>query len=65
MFIVVWKRPNNTYYYRYVKGTYKKYFVGYYNQYNHEVVLIIEPTIRKVSIKKRFKCFLIRYIKKL
>lgn len=40
--IVVWFNPNKKeYYYRIVKGFYKKYFIGFKNQYNHEVILII------------------------
>lgn len=65
MFIVVWKRPDNTYYYRFVKGTYAKYYVGFENQYDHVVILIIYPNERKVSIKEKIKFSLIRYIKKL
>lgn len=64
-FYVIWRRPNNTYYFRLVKGTYMEYYVGYINQYNHEVVLIIYPDVKKVSLKERIKSSLIRYIKKL
>lgn len=64
-FYVIWRRPNNSYYYRIVKGTYMEYYVGYYNQYGHEIVLIIHPDVQKVSLKERFKSTLIRYIKKL
>ena len=64
-FYVIWRRPNNSYYYRYVSGTYMNYYVGYINQYDHEVVLIIYPDFQKVSLKDRMKSSLIRYIKKL
>lgn len=66
--IVVWKKPNNTYYYRLVKGKYADYFVGYKNQYDHEIVLIIdslEYRIRKTSKKKKFKKKVIEFIEKL
>jgi len=42
-FIIVWlNRNNNEYYFKKVKGTYIKYYVGYVNQYNHEVLLVID-----------------------
>lgn len=63
--IVIWKRPDNSYYFREVKGYYRNYEIGFKNQYNHEVVLIIYPKLKKISIKEKFKCSLIRYIKNL
>lgn len=56
MFYVVWlNKNNNTYYYKKVKGTYKNYYVGYENQYNHEVIVIIKEEYKtKVSWKKLF-----------
>lgn len=41
-YFIIWKRGDNTYYYRKVKGTYTNYYVGYENQYGHEVVCIID-----------------------
>lgn len=42
-FIIVWfNRNNKEYYFKKVKGTYIKYYVGYVNQYNHEVLLVID-----------------------
>lgn len=64
-FYVIWRRPDNTLYFRYVRGTYKRYYIGYVNQYEHEVVLLIKPNVSKVSIKDRIKYSLVRYIKKL
>lgn len=56
--LVVWhKLKDDSYYYRIVSGNYANYRLGFKNQYDHEVVLIIddifyrEPT--KKSIKKR------------
>lgn len=63
--IIIWKRPDNSYYYRIVKGYYRKYEIGCKNQYDHEVILIIQPQVKKVSIKERVKSALIRYIRKL
>lgn len=41
--IIVFKNLNkNTYYYKFLKGYYTHYHVGYINQYNHEVILIID-----------------------
>lgn len=41
--IVIFKNLNkNTYYYKFLKGYYTYYYVGYVNQYNHEVVVIID-----------------------
>lgn len=59
--IVVWFNPNKkTYYYKIVKGYYKRYFVGYRNSYDHEVILIIplkqeifykQPLLKKVLMR--------------
>lgn len=51
-YIIVWlNRNKNEYYYKRVKGTYMKYEIGYVNQYNHEVILVIN--IPELYIKKR------------
>lgn len=63
--IIIWKKPNNTYYYKIIKGHYIPYEVGYKNSYGHEIVLIIsnlEYRVRKTPIKKRIKRKLIDYI---
>ena len=39
---VVWKKPDNEIYYKFVKGTCKNYYIGYKNQYCHEVICIIK-----------------------
>lgn len=56
--IIVWYNPNkDVYYYKVSSGTYAKYFVGFRNQYNHEIVLIIDSVFyrkpQKLSMKKR------------
>lgn len=51
--IVIWYNPNkNIYYYRKVKGGYQDYYVGYKNQYNHEVVLLIDVYEDLIAYKK-------------
>lgn len=73
--LVIWfNTEKKSYYYRLVKNTYKKYFVGYRNQYNHEVVLIIPLSVfyshcKKITYPhkalKRFISFLQNIEKKL
>ena len=45
MCIVIWKKRDSSLYYRVVKETYKKYFVGDSNQYGHEVLFIIRDVL--------------------
>lgn len=61
MLLVIWKRrQDNSYYWKAVKGFYSSYYIGYINQYNHEIVLTInlekeilhKPTIQKRVITK-------------
>lgn len=40
--IVVWKKPNGSYYYKVVHGFYQDYNLGTKNQYEHEVCLVID-----------------------
>lgn len=66
--IIIWRKPDNSYYYRIIKGHYNDYHVGYKNQYDHEIILIIdnlEYRIRKTSIKKRIKNKVINFIEKI
>lgn len=66
--IIIWKKLDNTYYYRIIKGHYSDYFVGYQNSYGHEVVLIIdnlEYRIKKIPRKVRLKKQLINLIEKI
>lgn len=67
--IVVWKNLNNgTYYYKKVKGTYRKYYEGYINHYNHRIILIIKDIdfyIPKVPKKKMVLKKLISFLQKL
>lgn len=51
--IVIWYNPTKkTYYYKKSKGTYQNYYVGYKNQYNHEVVLLIDVYEDLIAYKK-------------
>lgn len=55
--IVVWHNLNkDTYYHKIIKGVYGNHYVGYVNQYNHEIIDII-PNVyfekSKVSIKRK------------
>lgn len=39
---IIWHNLNNdTYYFKFIKGSYYNYTIGLKNQYNHEVILII------------------------
>lgn len=66
-YIIIYKKPDNVtspktakYYFRYVSGYYNNYYVGMKNQYDHEIILIIEVT--SVSNKLPFR---IKLLKKL
>ena len=53
--IVIWKKPDNTYYYKVIKGHYIDYDIGYTNQYGHVIVLVIynlEYRVRKIPKKE-------------
>ena len=52
-FIIWHNLNNNTYYYKYVKGMYYNYKIGLINQYNHEVILIIDLS-HFIKYKKTF-----------
>lgn len=67
MLCVIWfNRKKDYHYYRIVKGSYKRYYIGYINQYGHEVVLIIrlkyDIYVKKTSIKKRVLKKLISFL---
>lgn len=52
--IVVWfDEKCNRYYYKIVRQTYQSYQVGFINQYNHRIVLIIPLLDIKKYIKER------------
>lgn len=57
MLVIFHNHNNKSYYYKMLKGTYKTYKVGDFNQYNHEVVLIIEDVyfykVQKLPLKSR------------
>ena len=68
MYIVIWQTPTKLYY-KIVRGTYKKYYVGYYNQYDHKVIFVIDlyKECSNIFYKKRFsfRDIFIRYLKDL
>lgn len=66
--LVVWYNPNKkNYYYKFVNGWYTDYKMGYKNQYNHEVILIIDDCYimkPKIPLKKRLIKRIIRFLDK-
>lgn len=55
-YIIIWFVPKkNQYYYKNVHGFYQGYFndykVGFINQYNHKIVLIIDTYDKKIGLK--------------
>lgn len=56
--------PKNEYYYRIVKGYYRKYQVGMMNRYGHVIILVItyKDIYSKHSIKKRVLMKLISFL---
>ena len=68
--IVVWKKPNNSYYYRKYKRILNPFEIGYKNSYEHEVVLIIndlEESSRKNRhfLNRKLKNKIISFIDKM
>lgn len=67
--IVVWyNRNSQTYYYKVIHDIVDKYIVGYTNQYNHEVILVIDiykDLIEKTSLKCMVINRLIRFLQRL
>lgn len=65
MLLIIWQTPTR-FYYKIVKGTYTKYFVGYENQYSHKVLFIIDlwKDLDYKVYKKRFspRDILIKYL---
>lgn len=63
-YFVIWKNKDS-YYYKLSKFTYKRYFVGFKNQYGHEVILIIPFKIIKNSFFKKISMSLLKFLKRL
>lgn len=67
--IIVWfNRNSQTYYYKVIHDIVDKYNVGYTNQYNHEVILVIDiykDLIDKYSLKNKVINRLIRFLQSL
>lgn len=62
--IIVWRRPDNTYYYKEVGGYYRPYSIGYRNSYDHEVIVIINNNKCKDSFRKKIIMKTIIFLKK-
>ena len=63
--IVYHNKNKNVYYHKIIYDFIDKYYVGYINQYNHEIVLIIDNVnfyITKDKLKKRIVKKAIRYL---
>lgn len=71
--IVVWFNPNKKeYYYKIVKGYYRKYEVGEKNRYGHTIILVIDmykdiyyKTSYKRKVLRKFISFLQNIEKKI
>ena len=69
--IIVWHNLNNdTYYYKVVKCFYRDYEVGYINQYNHKIIIIIPLSnflthYRKITIPHKVIKRLISFLQKI
>lgn len=71
--IIIWYNPNKgVYYHRYVNdfSNYCQYSIGYKNQYEHEIVYMIQPNydyynpILKEPLKRKCVNKLISFLKK-
>ena len=66
--IIIWYNPNKEkYYYKLVWGFYARYRIGYKNQYNHVVILIIDRVdikIAKEPLKTRVLTRIINYLQR-
>lgn len=67
--LIIWYNPNTkTYYHKFVRGFYCNYEVGFKNQYNHEIVLVIDKVVKrtiKLPLRNRLIKRLIRFLEKL
>lgn len=59
---IIWKRPNNDMYHKLVKGYYTSYHIGYKNQYEHEVIYIINLNSYKRKRRINIKILLRRFL---
>ena len=65
-YLIIWKRKDDSYYYRIVIGTYQRYFIGFENSYHHKVVMIIPVSfiVERPGLKKRLYKKVISYLEK-
>jgi len=54
-YLVVWHNlNNNSFYFKFLKHNYNNYYVGFVNQYNHEIILI-QDVSSYITISRSFK----------
>lgn len=67
--IVVWYNPHkDIYYWKYVYNLFDKYYVGYTNQYDHKVIVVIDlfrDIIYKVPLRKKVLRKIISFLHKI
>lgn len=68
--LVIWKRKDNSYYYRFVSCTYRGYSEGDINSWGHIVILVIPGIyIQRIKSTKRIKRIvlskIIRFLEKI
>lgn len=67
-FLIIWQNPSGQIYHRFVSGFYCDYKIGYFNQYGHTIIYIIDLlqyNSYRPTLKFRFKRRLIDYINKI
>lgn len=65
--LIIWYNPKkDVFYYKIVEGFYQRYYVGYKNSYNHEVILIIpvEFKVKRPTLRKRLLMKVISFLEK-
>lgn len=66
--IIVWFNPRTKrYFYKQIHDIFERYYVGYVNQYNHEVILVIDiykDLIKKTPLKTKVIRRIIRFLQK-
>ncbi len=67
--LIVWHNLNkDTYYYKFITGCYTNYNIGYKNQYNHEIILIVsnpelQPIKEYVSLRRVLLTPIVNFLK--
>lgn len=66
--VIIWKKKDNSYYHKKVTGFYSRYYIGYKNQYDHEIVDIIDfykEYSNSMSFRKKVLTKTISFLQKL